>query len=85
MNDQIQGQLSNLLSRLEPLMGAWARGAAVSFQNLKQRWRDNATKLNETLRGIGGASTDCRHRVYRCRLSRTDRQVQIRVRPGGGR
>lgn len=53
VNQQIQGQLSNLMSRLEPLMGAWAGGAAMSFQNLKQRWHDNATKLNEALRGIG--------------------------------
>lgn len=53
VNQQVQGQLSNLLTRLEPLMGAWKGGAATSFDNLKQRWHDNATKLNEALRSIG--------------------------------
>lgn len=55
VNEQIQGQLSGLLSRLEPLMGAWEGGAAMSFQNLKERWHQNATKLNGALRGIGDA------------------------------
>ena len=53
VNDQIQSQLSSLLNRLEPLMGTWQGAAAVSFHNLKQRWHDNATQLNEALRGIG--------------------------------
>ncbi len=53
VNQQIQGQLSQLLGRLEPLMGTWKGEAAASFHNLKQRWHENATKLNEALRGIG--------------------------------
>lgn len=53
VNQQIQGQLSNLLGRLEPLTSAWQGEAAASFHNLKQRWHENATKLNEALRGIG--------------------------------
>ena len=53
VNQQIQTQLSNLLSRLDPLMSSWQGEAATSFHNLKQRWHDNATKLNHALRGIG--------------------------------
>jgi len=53
VNQQIQGQLSQLLVRLEPLMGTWRGEAAASFHNLKQRWHENATSLNEALGGIG--------------------------------
>jgi WXG100 family type VII secretion target len=53
VNAQIQSELSSLLTRLEPLMGAWQGSAAGSFQNLKDRWHQDATKLNAALRGIG--------------------------------
>ncbi|MDQ6772220.1 MAG: WXG100 family type VII secretion target [Candidatus Dormibacteraeota bacterium] len=53
VNAQIQSQLSNLLARLDPLMGTWQGSAATSFQVLKQRWHEDATKLNLALRGIG--------------------------------
>jgi WXG100 family type VII secretion target len=53
VNGQIQSELSSLLTRLEPLMGAWQGSAATSFQNLKERWHQDATKLNGALRGIG--------------------------------
>ncbi|MGH8902359.1 MAG: WXG100 family type VII secretion target [Egibacteraceae bacterium] len=52
VNSQIQGQLSSLLSRLEPLMGSWQGAAATSFDTLEQRWHDNATRLNQALLGI---------------------------------
>ena len=53
VNDQIQSQLASLLNRLEPPMGTWQGAASVSFHALKQRWHENATALNEALRGIG--------------------------------
>ena len=53
VNEQVQSQLRDLLNRLEPLMGTWQGAASVSFHALKQRWHDNATSLNEALRGIG--------------------------------
>ena len=53
VNDQIQSTLANLLNRLEPLMGTWQGAASVSFHALKARWHDNATSLNQALRGIG--------------------------------
>ena len=53
VNAQIQSQLSNLLARLDPLMGTWQGSAATSFQVLKDRWHQDATQLNATLRSIG--------------------------------
>jgi 6 kDa early secretory antigenic target len=53
VNAQIQSQLSNLLARLDPLMGTWQGSAATSFQVLKERWHQDATQLNASLRAIG--------------------------------
>src|ERR1700694_191588 len=53
VNAQIQSQLSNLLARLDPLMGTWQGSAATSFQVLKDRWHQDAVQLNTALRGIG--------------------------------
>jgi 6 kDa early secretory antigenic target len=53
VNAQIQSQLSNLLSRLDPLTGTWQGAAATSFQVLKDRWHQDATQLNAALRAIG--------------------------------
>jgi WXG100 family type VII secretion target len=53
VNAQIQSQLSNLLARLDPLMGTWQGSAATSFQVLKDRWHQDATQLNSALRAIG--------------------------------
>ena len=61
VNAQIQSTLSNLLARLDPLMSTWQGCAATSFQVLKQRWHDDATKLNQALRGIGDGLTQSRN------------------------
>ena len=53
VNNQIQAQLSSLMARLDPLMGAWQGSAATSFQVLKDRWHQDATQLNSALRAIG--------------------------------
>ncbi|NHC44036.1 WXG100 family type VII secretion target [Motilibacter aurantiacus] len=55
VNQQIQGQLSSLMSRLEPLSAAWKGSSAVSFQALHQRWNENAAKLNDALSDISQA------------------------------
>lgn len=52
VNAQIQSQLSNLLARLDPLTGTWHGSASTSFQVLKDRWHQDATQLNATLRAI---------------------------------
>ncbi len=53
VNGLIQGQLSSLLTRLEPLMSTWQGGAASSFHALKIQWHENATKLNSVLHDVG--------------------------------
>jgi WXG100 family type VII secretion target len=35
------------------LLGTWQGSAATSFQVLKERWHQDATQLNATLRAIG--------------------------------
>ena len=55
VNEQLQGQLSALMARLEPLMGTWQGDAATSFHALKEQWNANARELNAALRGIGDA------------------------------
>ncbi len=52
VNEAIQAQLASLLQRLDPLMASWQGGAAMSFHALKERWHQNATTLNQALRGI---------------------------------
>src|SRR5216683_7026055 len=53
VNAQIQAQLSNLMGRLDPLMSTWQGSAATSFQVLRDRWHQDATALNASLRAIG--------------------------------
>jgi WXG100 family type VII secretion target len=49
---QINGQLTSLMDRLAPLESSWQGQAAASFQLLKQRWLEDANKLNAALEGI---------------------------------
>lgn len=60
VNEQVQAELAGLLQRLEPLMSAWQGSAATSFHHLKDRWHDNATKLNQALRAIGDGLVQAR-------------------------
>jgi len=53
VNDHVQATLRDLLNRLDPLMSTWQGSAAGSFHVLKERWNDNAVKLNGALRSIG--------------------------------
>ena len=53
VNDQIQSQLTGLLTRLEPLKGAWKGQGATSFNALIERWHEDASQLNTVLRSIG--------------------------------
>ncbi|HEV7464719.1 MAG TPA: WXG100 family type VII secretion target [Candidatus Dormibacteraeota bacterium] len=54
VNQAIQGQLSMLLARVEPLQGAWrSPEAAPTFQALVQRYHEQKTALNTVLREIG--------------------------------
>jgi WXG100 family type VII secretion target len=46
---QIQTQLSQLDSNLEPLTSTWVGQGASSFQALHQRWQEDAQKINQVL------------------------------------
>ncbi|EME21314.1 WXG100 family type VII secretion target [Rhodococcus triatomae] len=52
VNGDIQGLLSSLQGRLSAVNGAWEGSAKVAFDNLMQRWDQNAKTLNEALMGI---------------------------------
>ena len=52
VNAGIAAQLSNLMQRLDPLAQTWQGQAAASFMALKERWMDDAGKLNQSLLGI---------------------------------
>lgn len=64
VSEGIQTQLAGLLQRLDPLMSAWQGAAATSFHALKDRWHQNATTLNQALRGIGDGLVQA-ERTYR--------------------
>jgi early secretory antigenic target protein ESAT-6 len=53
VNTRIQGQLTGLLARIEPLKGAWKGQGAMSFNALIDRWHQDATQLNSALASIG--------------------------------
>ena len=57
VNSNIQAQLNQLMARLDPLAGTWQSTSASSFQALKQKWHDDAVKLNAVLREIGEGLT----------------------------
>lgn len=53
VNNQIQAELRNLQSSLEPLAGQWKGESAAAFQQLMTRWHEDADKLNKALQAIG--------------------------------
>lgn len=55
VNAAVQGELTALRGRLEPLAGAWVGRASTQFAQLMVRWDGDARSLNEALRSIGAA------------------------------
>ena len=51
----MQGELTALRGRLEPLAGAWVGRASAQFAQLMVRWDTDARSLNQALGGIGQA------------------------------
>ncbi|MFD1814745.1 WXG100 family type VII secretion target [Rhodococcus gannanensis] len=49
VNGDIQGLLSSLQGRLSAVNGAWEGAAKVAFDNLMQRWDQEAKNLNQAL------------------------------------
>ena len=55
VNQAVQGDLTALRGRLEPLAGAWVGRASAQFAQLMARWDTDARALNQALGGIGQA------------------------------
>jgi WXG100 family type VII secretion target len=55
VNEAVQGELTALRGRLEPLAGAWVGRASTQFAQLMVRWDTDARSLNQALRAIGEA------------------------------
>lgn len=55
VNGQVQQLLSNLLNQLSALYSTWKGEGATSFHALKQRWLDDAARLNQALMRISEA------------------------------
>ena len=51
VNQAVQGELTALRGRLEPLAGAWVGRAATQFAQLMVRWDADARSLNQALGG----------------------------------
>jgi WXG100 family type VII secretion target len=51
-NGNVQGVLGQLGGTIDGLSGAWAGGAAVAFQKLMERFREDADKLQKALMDI---------------------------------
>jgi ESAT-6 family protein len=54
-SDEINGELRSLLSALEPVASQWKGQAASAFQQLIERWQQDANKLTQALGGIADA------------------------------
>ena len=49
----VDGDLNRLRGVIDQLAGTWRGGAAISFQNLMQRWNEDTRTLLVALDGIG--------------------------------
>lgn len=51
-NDEVQGELNRLRNVVDGTRASWEGSAQVSFDQLMQRYNDNALKLREALSAI---------------------------------
>ncbi|MEV8436990.1 WXG100 family type VII secretion target [Actinosynnema sp. NPDC051121] len=51
-NNNVQGVLGQLGNTIDGLSGAWSGGAALAFQKLMERFREDADKLQKALLDI---------------------------------
>ena len=52
VSEEINGELNSLMSNLEPVAASWKGNAASAFQQLMERWQQDATKLQQALADI---------------------------------
>jgi len=52
VSEEIGSELNSLMSNLEPVAASWKGNAASAFQQLMERWRQDASKLQQALADI---------------------------------
>ncbi|HEU5429273.1 MAG TPA: WXG100 family type VII secretion target [Actinocrinis sp.] len=52
VSEEIGSELNSLMSNLEPVAASWKGNAASAFQQLMERWRQDASKLQQALAEI---------------------------------
>ncbi|HEU5355051.1 MAG TPA: WXG100 family type VII secretion target [Actinocrinis sp.] len=52
VSEEIQQELNSLMNNLSPVAASWKGNAASAFQQLMERWQQDATKLQQALAGI---------------------------------
>ena len=52
VSEEISSELNSLMSNLEPVAASWKGSAASAFQQLMERWRQDASKLQQALADI---------------------------------
>lgn len=52
VSEEISQELNSLMSNLEPVASSWKGNAASAFQQLMERWRQDASKLQQALADI---------------------------------
>lgn len=57
VSSSIQSELSKLMGQVEPIASSWKGGASQAFQQLMQRWSEDANKLTQALNAISEMMT----------------------------
>jgi len=52
VSEEISSELNSLMSNLEPVAASWKGNAASAFQQLMERWKQDAGKLQQALADI---------------------------------
>jgi WXG100 family type VII secretion target len=52
VSEEINGELRTLLAQIEPVADTWKGQASAAFQQLIQRWNEDAQQLTRALEGI---------------------------------
>ena len=52
VSEEISSELNSLMGNLEPVAASWKGNAASAFQQLMERWKQDASKLQQALADI---------------------------------
>jgi WXG100 family type VII secretion target len=83
VDDSLQSMLNSLLSELEGLQQSWRGAGGRSFEQVKQQWSQDQTKLHRSLRETAGAirtsgqQYDATDSEAASRVANTNRGIQL--------